>query len=64
VIEEKPGALEKYYGLIKAGGSQGPVVLLKNAGADMTNPDAYNALMQRANAYMDEMEKVLDKMGK
>lgn len=65
VIEKESGALEKYYAnLLKAGGSTGPVDILKNAGADMTTPEAYQALIDRANRYMDEVEKLLAAKGK
>jgi len=64
VIKNEKGSLERYLTLIHSGGSDNPVLLLKNAGADMTNPDAYNALMERANRYMDEVEKILAKKGK
>ena len=63
VIEGEDGALERYYTLLKSGGSDDPVTLLKSAGADMTKPAAYDALMRRANDYMDELEKILDKRG-
>jgi len=62
IIAGEPGALEAYYAnLLRAGGSDNPVVLLAKAGADMTNPAAYDALTARANRYMDEIEKILDK---
>lgn len=65
VLDGEPGARDAYYNhLLKAGGSDNPVRLLQQAGADMTNPAAYQALMDRANRYMDEMEKLLDKMEK
>jgi oligoendopeptidase F len=64
VIAKAPGALERYRALLRAGGSDNPVKLLQTAGADMTNPQAYDALMKRANRYMDEMEKLLAKKGK
>ncbi|MCB1153674.1 oligoendopeptidase F [bacterium] len=63
VINGEEGALERYYTLLKSGGADDPVTLLKTAGADMTQPAAYDALMQRANDYMDELEKILDKRG-
>lgn len=64
VIGEEPGALEAYYdNLLKAGGRENTVDLLKKAGADLTAVDAYNALMERANRYMDEVEKILDAKG-
>jgi len=63
VINHEPGALERYHKLISSGGSDNPVTQLQNAGADLTNPAAYNALMARANRYMDEVEKILEKRG-
>jgi oligoendopeptidase F len=65
VIDKEPGALEKYYAnLLRAGGNANPVKQLAEAGADMTKPAAYKGLMERANRYMDEVEKILDKQGK
>ena len=61
VLDETPGALEAYMGMLQAGASTDPVTILKNAGADMTRPEAYQALMDRTNRYMDELEKVLDR---
>lgn len=62
VINKQPGALDSYFSnLLKAGGSDNPVKLLQLAGADMTKPEAYDALISRANRYMDEIEKILDK---
>ena len=64
VLEGDKLALDNYYThLLKAGGSENSVELLKQAGADMTNPGTYNALMERANRYMDEVEKILDARG-
>lgn len=63
VIDKEKGALERYFGMLKAGGSKSPVEILQDAGADMTKPAAYKALMVRANQYMDEVEKILAKRG-
>ncbi|MDP8223385.1 MAG: oligoendopeptidase F [Candidatus Lernaella stagnicola] len=64
VIAKEPGALEAYYdNLLKAGGSDHPVNLLQRAGADMTKPAAYDALMERANRYMDALEEILAARG-
>ncbi len=63
VLRKEPGALDAYYGLLKAGGSKGPVDILRDAGVDMTKPEAYQALMDRANRYMDEMEMILAEKG-
>jgi oligoendopeptidase F len=62
IIKREPGALNRYYeNLLRAGGSDNPVELLKRAGADMTKPEAYEALMARANRYMDQVERLLAK---
>lgn len=36
ILEEKEGALEKYKGFLKSGGSNYPIEILKEAGVDMT----------------------------
>lgn len=54
-------ARENYLNLLKAGGSDYPVELLKNAGLDMTTPAPYNAVIDRMVLVMDEIEKILDK---
>ena len=64
IIDGEPGALDAYFAnLLTAGGSDHPVDLLTRAGADMTEPEAYRALIERANRYMDEVEIILDKKG-
>ena len=61
ILENEPGAKERYLDLLKAGGSDDPIELLKKAGIDMTTPAPYEALVARANRVMDEIEKILDK---
>jgi len=64
VLNKEAGAIDAYYNnLLKAGGSDNPVTLLTKAGADMTKPETYSALMKRANTYMDRLEKILEKKG-
>ncbi|MCZ7586648.1 MAG: oligoendopeptidase F [Deltaproteobacteria bacterium] len=63
VLAGEPGALARYQGLLKAGGSNDPVTLVREAGIDMTEPEAFDALVARANRYMDELEKILDAKG-
>ncbi len=60
VVDKQPGALDRYFGLLKAGDSADPVSILKSAGVDMTQPEAYAAFVRRAQRYMDEMETILD----
>ena len=54
-------AQQNFINLLKAGGSDYPYKLMKNAGIDMATPAPYRALVERMNAIMDEMEVILDK---
>lgn len=51
---------ERYLALLRAGGSNYPHELLLRAGLDMTQPEAYDALMRRMNSIMDRIEGILD----
>ena len=61
ILSDKPGAKQAYLDLLKAGGSDYPIELLKKAGIDMTSPAPYEALAARANRVMDEIEEILDR---
>ena len=54
-------ALERYLGLLRAGGSGYPYELVKAAGVDLATPEPYQALVARMNQIMDEMEAILAK---
>lgn len=54
-------AQQDFINLLKAGGSDYPYKLMKNAGIDMATPAPYRALVERMNNIMDEMEAILDK---
>lgn len=54
-------ALERYLGLLKAGGSDYPYQLVKAAGVDLATPAPYEALVARMNRLMDEIEAILAK---
>lgn len=58
------GALEKYLGFLKSGGSQYPIDALKKAGLDMTKMEPYNAAFSRFGALVDEMEKIVSHLKK
>jgi oligoendopeptidase F len=55
---------KKYIEFLSAGGSDYPIQLLKNAGVDMTTSEPFDLTMKKMNRVMDEMEKILDTMGK
>jgi oligoendopeptidase F len=63
VARGEPGALERYLGVLRAGGSQDPYMLVKNAGVDLASPAPYQALVARMNKIMDEIEALLAKRG-
>ncbi len=58
------GPTKKYVEFLSAGGSEYPIDLLKKAGVDMTTSQPFELTMKKMNRVMDEMEKILDKMGK
>jgi oligoendopeptidase F len=53
-------ARDTYLDFLKAGGSDYPVEILKDAGLDMNSPDPYNAVIDRMETVMDEIENILD----
>lgn len=53
-------ARETYLDFLRAGGSDYPVEILRDAGLDMTSADPYNAVIDRMDAVMDEIEAILD----
>jgi oligoendopeptidase F len=59
VMDGKPGAKERYLGLLKSGGSRYPYELLKDAGVDLASPAPYQALAAQMNWAMDEIEKIV-----
>ena len=61
VLNNEPGAKEKFLQFISAGGSDYPVAILNKAGVDMTTADPFNKTMDQMNRVMDEIEKILDR---
>lgn len=51
--------LDNYLNLLKAGGSNDPVELIKNAGVDLTNKEAFMAVVKRLEELLDELEEAL-----
>lgn len=51
--------VEAYLGVLKAGGSDYPVDILKRAGLDMTTPAPYRALVAKLDRTVGEMERLL-----
>lgn len=59
VLEGKEGALDKYYGFLKAGSSKYPVDVLKEAGVDMITGEAIDDALSVFEDYLDKFEALL-----
>lgn len=59
VLAGEPGATEAYLALLKSGGSDYPLELLRRAGIDLTKPDAIVETFDLFAETMDEFEKLL-----
>ena len=57
ILEKKEGAVDKYKGFLKSGGSKYPIDILKDAGVDMTTSEPLEATIKRFNELLDMMEK-------
>ncbi len=55
---------KRYLEFLSAGGYDYAINLLKKAGVDMTTSEPFELTMKKMNRVMDEMEKILDRMGK
>lgn len=59
-IEKGDTALrEKYFTMLKAGGSDDPYEIVKRAGLDMASPAPYRAIVARMNRLMDQLEAAM-----
>jgi oligoendopeptidase F len=57
-------AQEKYMELLKSGGKDYPVELLKKAGVDLTTKEPYLAVVKRMEELVDQLEAALKEVGK
>lgn len=64
VLAGNKNATKKYLDFISAGGSDYPIELLRAAGVDMTSSEPLELTMKKMTWIMNEMEKILDRMGK
>ena len=64
IKENGQPAVDDYYNILKGGGSEYPTVLIEEAGIDPMSPEPVALTMQKMNKVMDEMEAILNKMGK
>ncbi|MDY4788217.1 MAG: oligoendopeptidase F [Bacilli bacterium] len=59
VKDNVPNAFENYLKLLKAGGSDFPVELVKKAGVDLTSKEPFLAVVKRLNDLLDMLEDTL-----
>lgn len=59
ILENGEEAVEKYKGFLKAGGSDYPINILKNAGVDMTTSAPLEATINRFNELLDMLEELI-----
>lgn len=63
ILGGKAADRDAYLGVLKAGGSDYPVDVLKRAGLDMTTPAPYRALVAKLSRTLDQMEALLGPEG-
>ena len=59
IINEGKPAIEKYLNFLKAGSSKYSIDILKEAGVDMISHEPVNAVTNKMNLLLNEMEKLL-----
>ncbi len=62
VLSNEPEAKEKYLTLLKSGGSDYPIELLKKAGVDMTKTESINEGLKNFGNLVNEMQALVKKM--
>lgn len=61
VKAEGQPAVDKYYEILKGGGSDYPINLIKKAGLDPMSSEAFDLTMKRMNDVMNQIEEILNK---
>jgi oligoendopeptidase F len=53
---ERREAIDRYLTLLKAGGSDHPMTLLKRAGVDLSQPETVQAVVEQLDVLVTELE--------
>jgi oligoendopeptidase F len=56
---ERPAAVERYLALLKAGGSDHPMELLRRAGVDLGRPETVQAVVQQLDDLVSQLEEAI-----
>jgi oligoendopeptidase F len=59
VLAKEPGAVERYLGFLKSGGSKFPLETLKEAGVDMSTPAPIQSTLRLFERRLNELEELL-----
>lgn len=60
IVDGEEGALDSYFKFLSTGSSKYPIDVLKEAGVDLTQPEAVNRTIKLFGELIDEMERLLD----
>ncbi len=61
ILTEGQPAVDKYYNILKGGGSDYPINLIKKAGIDPLSSEPFELTMKRMNDVMDQIEEILNR---
>ena len=64
MVENGQPAVDAYYSILNGGGSKYATDLISDAGIDPMSPEPVTLTMKKMNRVMDQMEEILNKMGK
>lgn len=59
VLAKEPGAVERYFGFLKSGGSKFPLEALKEAGVDMSTPAPIQSTLRLFERRLNELDELL-----
>jgi oligoendopeptidase F len=63
VMQGSPEACERYLTLLRSGGSDYPMELLKRAGVDLSQPDTVRAIVDQLDGLVSRLERELAQLG-
>ncbi len=61
ILKEGKPAVDKYFNILKGGGSEYPIDLIKKAGLDPLSSEPFDLTMNKMNKVMDQIEEILKK---
>jgi len=61
ILKDGKPAVDKYFNILKGGGSDYPIELIKKAGIDPLSAEPFKLTMDKMNRVMDQIEQILSK---